>query len=524
MTSPSPNSDDASSVSGQRRQAEFLLSMGILIFFGAYFFTIAYRYSDMFLLIEYRQWAFHAPQVPLLTAHPFSDLLNLAVDTSQFNIAFSRSTSFWIADLFGDVCGTAPSCHNGAHFFILIVAVALLVLSTRALSVSASWFPATVTGVVVALSVPMMDAITWQATLLDQTAMLLSAVTILIASRLKLDSTSLSRILYVNFALFVPMFFAYNAKEQAFFLAPATLLLLLLRTLIISPTLVGAVRRVLAFAVLPATYACLHVAIVYYNRTFLQPGEMSRVTGGNLAFNVEFYSRYILNMLGGHWTVHDLQWAALGIGGLVMIGIVLDITGTARRHIPITLFPLLALAGSLYITIRTSSTSPFYLLVSMAYFGLLVGLSLDSVLARLRSVPLRLSFACACTTVLFMRVITLQDALPGFDHLHALSSNFQRTLDVVRAEIPRAPFSRIVFVRPFDEPRTYMYASSPADGGDYALAPYLALPDTSMLDLLALDAKIKDIPATEASTATRSGDLVVTLGPDLSLVGMSHQR
>lgn len=502
--------------------AEALLSWAALIGFGGYFLLLIHHYLDMFLLIEYRQWIFHAPQAPLLRADFFSTLFELNANPSHFQIVNSRSLSYWMAQLFGRVCGPDPFCHNIFQAALVAGSVAFLALSVRALSISRSWLPALVTGIVTALSMPMIEAITWQATVLDKMAMLLTSGTILGASVIPVANARRRDIVAYNLLLFLLTFAACNSKEAALFLAPATVLLVFSRVLIAGSTRTMAARRTIELTALPLVYSCVHVALVFYNRTFLATGEFNRVTGGDIAFNVEFYARYILDMMPTLYSRTDIAAAAACIGVLMMVAIVLDAANGSRRHVPISLFALVGLAGSLAIPLRTTSTSAFYLLVPIAYFGLAIGLSVDAILARLHGPALRLAFGMICIGFLIARLLSFQSALPDFDRLEQLSRNFVQTLQDVQAASLNNPPERIVFVRPRNEPRAYMYVSAPADAGDYALAPYLAPPGTPFTDLLKFEGRIVDVDADGADRVKRHGDLIVTLGPGLTLAGLSR--
>lgn len=487
----------------------------VLIGLIGYFLSFVFRYIDMFLLIEYRQWVFGSEQASLIDPRGLLHLYDLGAFSGSFQLAFSRSFSLWTAAVFGRVCGFSPVCHNSLHVALLLASAAFVAMTSRTLSLSRSWFPPVAGIVSILISVPVLDAMTWQATLLDKLAMLLTTITIFIAARIDIKNTATRHVIFVNLIFLVVVFCAYNSKEASFFLVPATVLLLLIRIWGAEKHPGIAIRQSLGFTAAPIVYAGMHLGLVIYNRIYINPGEMSRVTGGNIAFNVEFYARYILNQLGeGHRTPELILVAAV-IAALVVTSIIADLTRRGDRRFSLSAWAFLGFVGSLIIPLRTSSTSPFYLLVPMVYFGLLIAFALDSIMVRLNR-QLSDVFVMICTASLFFRAAMIQEAIPLFDHLEILSTNFQQTLATVRSEIMAGPFDRLVFIRP-EEQRSYMYVSSQADDGDYALAPYLAPAGATYAELKQLEGKIKDVPLSQATAVRQPGNIVVTLDPTLKV-------
>lgn len=483
-------------------------SIVLLIAVAGYFLSFVSRYITMFPLIEYRQWVFDSRPSSLFNWSTWLHVPEI--------MASSRLFSLWVAQLFGDVCGPLPTCQNSLHLALLAIAAVLTALTLRRLSSSGSWFSSVASLAFILLSVPVLDAMTWQATLLDKLSMLLTAMALCMAAIIRVQNVGKVYIVVVNTIFLMLVALAYNAKEASFFLSPAVTLLVLFRLMNDGTLFWSGVRRTVILTCAPVLYASIHVAMVFYDRVFLHAGEFQRVTGGNIAFNIEYYARYMLDQFGGTVTPFDLEILVGCLGVLVVLGATAGLTAKGGRRIPYEVWAALGFVGSVIIPLRTSSTSPFYLLVPMVYLSLLLGLSVDSILARLAG-PLRVCGVVACVAALAVRIVTLQPAIPTFDHLEQLSTNFQRTLVQLRGDQLQRPFNQLVFVRPPGEVRAYMYVSAPGDGDDHALATYLGPADSSHADLRAFDLKIRDIPASDLAKARQPGNVLVFLGPSLTI-------
>lgn len=121
-----------------------------------------WNFADLFPLIEYRQWIDNSVDWwPALQWFLDVALLHRSAP------GFSRATSLLVAAAFRDTCGVSIACHNGMHIAMILASAALLAATLR------RWVDPFITAgalVFFLFSVPVLDAVAWQATLLDKCA------------------------------------------------------------------------------------------------------------------------------------------------------------------------------------------------------------------------------------------------------------------------------------------------------------------------------------------------------------------
>jgi hypothetical protein len=489
-----------------------ILGIAVAIYFGG----LATPLTRMFLLIEYRHWTYD----PQLAA--FLDFFDPAkiMNSYAYTISGSRSFSLFAATVLGKTCEYNSSCHNAIHLLLVVCCAAAAALTVRSLTPRSGWLPALVTATFFLLSIPVFDALQWQATLLDKLASLFSALALLVASRTTLDDRSVLHTIRHNVGLLLLVMIAYNAKEAAFFLLPAVLGLVFIRASVAGLGTAASIRKTLQLTVAPTLYVAFHVSLVFINRVFLVPGEFQRVTGGNVGFNIEYYTRYLLNMMGA---VTPLQ---LGLSVLAIL-VVGAATALKARRIPgaigwLILWSIAGFAGSFVIPLRTSATAPFYLLVPLLYLSMLSGFIVGGWIASAatatgRSISVALGMALIC-----LHVWNFRSNIPGFQLSEKLSTNFARTLDAVKQERERHHPRRIIFVRPAELQRAYMFVSSPGDAGPHALGQYLVSPSAPFSEVSAVDNSIVDVPFSARSDPLHTGDLRISLNDSLAIAGIER--
>jgi hypothetical protein len=483
---------------------------------AVYFVVLDLPLNRIFLLVEYRHWVLQPELLSFLTFFDPSKIFQ----SDAFNIASSRATSLFLAAVFGKACGYNATCHNLVHLSMIVATALFAALAVRALSSSRSWLPSVVTAGFFVLSVPVFDALSWQATLLDKTSALLGSLMVLLAARVSVKDVRLSKVALANLAFFLLVVLAYNAKEAALFLMPAVALLLLIRAFGVSGNLLYAIKQTLRLSIVALLYAGFHVAVVVGNRFLLAPGELSRVTGGNMAFNLEYYARYLLNLMGNY---SHLQ-LGLGIAAVVVMAAVALICSARNRNSAtgwLVAWSLLGFLGSFVIPLRTSATAPFYLLVPLLFLALFFGLVLEALLANVGNRMARMAVIALAVVVFVTHAMTLRSFYPSVLDVVDLSDNFNATLVKTSEEFKRDRPTRLVFIRPVELQRAYMFLSSPGDVGHHALAQYVLPNSASMGEILSVDDSIVDI-ASNVSEPLRSGDLRILLDGRLRLVGMER--
>lgn len=138
---------------------------------------------------------------------------------------FSRYFSFVNISFYSYVCGTDINCHN--NFQIFWIAFSGILLTIFLIQLKEHYLLSTLIALLWTFSLPVFDALTWQATIHDK------LVTTFILLSLNLTYFFCTRKLtLINFVLsncltFIALLGAYNSKEMSFGLAPAMFLCIL---------------------------------------------------------------------------------------------------------------------------------------------------------------------------------------------------------------------------------------------------------------------------------------------------------
>lgn len=505
----------------EARWAIYFEATIILVFLGGFLFFVA-KYVTLFPLVEYRQWIFGRGIKQIIQYLSLNGFFSIPASYEFFSISFSRSYSVVVALILSSVCGSNHFCHNGFQISMIIVAASFASFATWRLSFSRSLMPALTTLVVVLFSVPILDAIAWQATLLDKTAMLMVAVTLWIVSSVNLALPPPAW--RINAVLLLFFFLAYNAKESSHFLAPTILSLLYFRFRLTGVYIWLSIVKSLRLVIIPVIYSTIHVALVVYDRIFISINEFSRVTGGDVCQNLQKYIQYIFNFPNSTFSMVDLSPLMAVVVAFVVLPSIISSRKSPDKPPPLQIWALFAFLGSMIIPIRTSIAAPFYLLIPMLYFGMMLGLIVDYILVRVNGIRWRVAIRVLVVLVLFGRVISVFETETQYKRLMNLSDNFWETLDKVRSEIAADMPVRIIFATSPGEARTYMFVAAPGATGKHALAPYL-LPKGASIDMQErVDATISDVPVDKLDGIQDPQELVVTIDRNLELQAMYRGR
>ena len=211
-------------------------------------------------------------------------------------IGFSRTTSFLAVALFTSACGPAIACHNVMHVALLLAAAALLGLMLLRLSERRR--PVLVAGTLAffLFTVPVLDAVAWQATVLDKLAVLLAALFTWYVARPRLP------VLVDQLVLLALTILTINAKESAWAVLPSVMLLAaalrLAQTPAITRALPAAIGATLARFALPLAYAAMHIGLTMVQLMTIDIAELARVTSGSAATNLQIYANHLLGSAG----------------------------------------------------------------------------------------------------------------------------------------------------------------------------------------------------------------------------------
>ncbi len=489
-------------------------SAGIAICVGGFVAFATAAFSGLFLLIEYRQWA-----TPLNLEGPLE-------------IERTRTLGYGFAAFLTTVFGYVPLWHNLAHIALLAASGWLLALALRRLFPAAPWGLAVGAAAFFLFAEPVLDALSWQATILDKLAVFFTALGIYAASLIAVDDDGVPAIATANFMLLVAVFCAYNAKEAAWPLVPAVTALIFLRCVDgaarSSPAaLLDAVRKTGARVAAPLLYGCYHVVVVLAHESTFSALERAHNVGGDAALNLSLYALFVTN-------AHSLA-QALGVyaaaapeqrlvipaccGALAVAAAAAILTRAPRPLVRWWFWSLFAFALAAAIPSRTVFAEPFYLLVPGYYLAVTLFVT---VWALVRAFPsargVRITFAVA-SAALAAHLAGFAQIAPPYLHLAVMSANFQRALAAVRDQLTRTPApSAIVFLWPQSEMLGYRFVQPPHDP---ALAEFLLPRGTPPARLHALNGAIVDhayagtVPPDPAPAA---GTIAVVLGDDLRLV------
>ena len=440
----------------------------------------AWNFADLFPLIEYRQWIDHRPD--------WWAALQWFVDAAllhRWAPEYSRTASLLVAAAFRDTCGLSIVCHNGMHIALLLASAALLAATLR------RWVDPFITAGALTLflfSVPVLDAVAWQGTLLDKCAVLYSALLIYHVARSEPAAFTWTD----QAILLVLTVITVNAKEAAWVSVPSAALLAWVRC--------GDLRRTALRFALPSAYFAWQVGYTMTYRMFVAPAnELARVMAGDPLSNL---SNFADDLLGAGLPVLAFALAAALLAACIH---------PANRWL--LLWAVLSFAGAIAIPLRTTTREPFYLLVPMFYLTIVLALVFATAAAA-RSIALRGAVAIVGVCLLAVQARGYLRNYPPYAARIEMSRNFQTALAAVRAQLRERRPDLVTFRYPAGNHQTFKFVTPIGEHG-HALARYIAPPGADEGEIEALRRIIRDVEG--EPTPARKGEMVVLLRQDLSL-------
>ena len=443
----------------------------------------AWHFLDLFPLVEYRHWIDNPDLAGTLLW-----FFHVTVSHVQFSPS-TRTTSHLAVSVFSTTCGQMIPCHNAWQIALLLGAAALAGMTL--LRQTGGRHPVLISAALALFlfSAPMLDAVSWQATVLDKCAALMSALFLWYVTRHRLG------VLPDQIVLTALTVLTLNTKEAAWATLPSAALLALAQRLVeTAPSrslTLAAIGQVLMRFALPIAYGAIHVGLVFTHLATTYPGDFARVTSGDITNNLTAYARYMAGSSAAAAAVIAAAAVAMWYApprSRMMLG-----------------WAAVSLAGALSIPLRTTAQAPFYLLVPLLYFSFLafwIAVAIqDALPRRLAALP---TFAMA--VLLVTRLAELPRQIPYALELAQSSRNFQQALAQVRDAIIDDMPRNITFLA--GQPRAYMFLE-PIGGYGRALARYILPPGASA------DA----IEAVRRATDTQGPGptLEVRLRPDMSV-------
>jgi hypothetical protein len=520
--------DSGSKGSNAGRPIVYYGALGVvLVVFSALAFA---AFGHLFLLNEYRQWSQGSAFFnPLIMFSP-----NNIFNASAFGVAFSRAFTFEVVAGITSVCGANASCHNAFHIGLL--AASGLLLGALLLRLFPGKPVLFIAGAVLFLlsAQPVLDALSWQATLLDKLALFFCALGTYLIARVDLRRADLFYAIEINLALLLIAIAAYNSKEASFPLVPSAAILLAIRFAALAPfswsAVAVAVRKSLSMVGVPLLYALFHVGVVFINRMYVMPAQGQHITGGLAQFDFFHYVIYLFNLQPLAYAFHLYPYAPES----VLVGFALTVIAAtaafalvvvkiAPRAVMATWFwALLSFVLAFAIPLRTAAVSPFYLLVPLYYLAILLCASAVVVWDAARTAAGRAAIQGVVAFALVLHVWGLAWPYPSYAHIAQMSDNFTSALSAVKQRMRTSPPRSILFRWPDSEPLAYMFLGIKEGHG---LARYLLPPGTSAEALTSTDASIQDESYVSPPRASaKPGELIVVLGPALKLERIESAR
>lgn len=385
-------------------------------------------FVDLFPLIEFRDWI----AWDISWGAVKRVLANMVLRNEG---VFSRHVSLLYVNAAANLCGANLPCLNSLVMLPTILSAGLGTMLARQCGLSRFvswsavqfWF----------FSIPVFDAMTWQATIHDRLALMFALLALVVFHAvvrkdfLGSKGASTIRILLANMAILVPTMLAYNSKESAWFLGPALALLSFKH------------KRVF-WIVGPAIYAVYHN--IRYLISFHQDQNWSQhVLEPWVSTNASYYLATSFGI--------QVEHAFLGAGVLVVLIIALFVRDRQRKqddNDAATLFgrigvPLLVWLVAFVIPMRTKYQAPYYLYAPQFLFSLLLASFLQSFAPQRQLWSVIVPAVC-----LAVHLLNFGAHLPEQKHWYRIecSRNFTESFNAVRTALGPLPNNDTVFVRP----------------------------------------------------------------------------
>ena len=397
------------------------LAFGVVpVALSAWFYS---RWLHLFPLIEFRSW--------LWSSYGWSPFLHSLVALSPY----TGSTAPFDAHLTEVACRLNVTCINFPGYVTLLASGYLLYLlvfrllhsRTAALIAATLWL----------FSLPVLDSLAWQATLLDKNLIFFSLASLNVALFcLNRQNTSRTNAgLFVagaNVVILVPVILAYNSKQTAWVLVPSLFLLPLVVTRSLSWRSWLRLSQPYVLSTIYATYR-----IVVFFSVGEGAGPTSLDFGGSPLRNLSLYTDYFANRLTSSPAV-----ILLSVSLLIMTVVTLATYRTATGNSQYVLaWSIASLVGVLILSLFTLYPDTYLMLLPGAFFyiclvsagkGLLDSLHLPTPTAWLAT-----TFLAGTGAVLV--ISGLVTSYPLYRDVLTQSHNFADELPLLAQYLPRDP-------------------------------------------------------------------------------------
>lgn len=332
-----------------------LLAPAIIISLGIFYY-FASNFNNYSMLVEMKCWindCLNQTDISTQIAAAIGGFLRF------FNIdgsLSSRAFTFVNVNLYTFACGTDLNCQNYFQIFWLCFSAFLIILLL--IQMKEHFILSVFAGLFWAFSMPVFDALLWQATLHDK------LVTAFILLSLNLSYFFINRhvtkktILLSNLLVFVSLIFSYNSKEMSFGLAPIILMMILFFG--------KDKKRNLLLFIAPFSYAIFHLSVRGYY--ILTGPKDSHVFNAGVFDHIFRYVSFYFNRDNGPYGKEIV------LGGLyVLIALsILRYKEVLERQLSFefkkVLFFLIGWIFILFPALQTQFSPAFYMLAPAVFF------------------------------------------------------------------------------------------------------------------------------------------------------------
>jgi hypothetical protein len=414
--------------------------------------------------------------------------------------AFSRSSPFLADSLTKDVCGVSVRCINEPGFWTILLAGYLLYLLIFRLTGSTLGAALGATGWV--LSIPVLDAFGWQATMGDRLAALFGVASVhaALSAMHALDRrATIGRAALGNVLVVLPVIVTYNSKEISWLLLPSLLLLA------VALTDDWSLRRILVRASVLSTSAAYVVFRTIDAFVLIGESSSSRSLdfGGFPPHNANLYSAYLANRLSPSTLTQAL--AALVLFAMLAVTTrYRKADGQLRSQIQVLAWAALSFIGGLTLCLFTPSPGPYLMLLPATF--LWVGVV---ALWRATRVSNRLISAgggvCLAAATAIVMVTGLNSSYGLYGEVLKWSHNFRRSLPAVARNVPvGAQVDFVIGEAPFV---AYRFVGEPGQ----RFIDQFVYHKTGLFT--AAESRMANVPGLSSPSSGYS----IVLGPDLSV-------
>jgi hypothetical protein len=429
-----PQSAEPDELTSERRSSRPLdIAFGVVVFAIGFGFYSA-RWINLFPLDEFRSWLW----LPRGSVGDLARHVALVRD-QQYATYASRGVSMFLVKASANACDLNTPCLNAVQ--LVAIAGAAVLLYTLVLRLVHRRAIAAVAGLLWVFSVPVLDSVSWQATINDKLAALFTLMGLNIGLAFFRKAPTFRTVVFGNAALLAVVVLAYNSKESAWVLVPS---LALLAAATLQRFDWRALRSRCAYLVLPALYAAYHF-VLYTRHTQSDDVWSGHIRDGDPWENLKAYVRILANgeSVPDHRAVSRIATVAVIVAVIaitISATVVLARRGWNASSVParLALWGFGSMVIAFAVPIRTQFHDSYYMVVPAIFLYVVLAAG-AAMVADTHAVP-QARLAAGGLTAAVVIVLAL-NYHASYDHTYARipdqSSNFTEAIRQVGHVLPR---------------------------------------------------------------------------------------